>query len=97
MALVKCGECGSAVSDKADACPKCGNPFGRRRSRSVAIEKTGKGIKSMMLFSSLLIAGSVLMFFAHAVPEHEILGSVGVVIGLLLRAYAAIAKWWEHD
>lgn len=26
MALIKCGECGSEVSDKAVACPKCGAP-----------------------------------------------------------------------
>ena len=27
MALVRCGECGSDVSDKAAACPKCGAPI----------------------------------------------------------------------
>lgn len=26
MALINCSECGSVVSDKAAACPKCGNP-----------------------------------------------------------------------
>lgn len=26
MALIDCGECGAQVSDKATACPKCGNP-----------------------------------------------------------------------
>lgn len=26
MALVNCIECGSSVSDKAPACPKCGRP-----------------------------------------------------------------------
>lgn len=28
MALVKCGECGGLVSDKAVACPDCGAPVG---------------------------------------------------------------------
>ncbi len=28
MALVKCGECGGQVSDKAAACPHCGAPVG---------------------------------------------------------------------
>lgn len=27
MALIKCDECGNEVSDKASACPKCGNPI----------------------------------------------------------------------
>lgn len=29
MALIKCGECAAEISDKAAACPKCGNPIGR--------------------------------------------------------------------
>jgi len=28
VALISCSECGTEVSDKADACPKCGNPIG---------------------------------------------------------------------
>ena len=27
MALVKCSDCGSAVSNDADMCPKCGAPM----------------------------------------------------------------------
>ena len=27
MALIKCKECGKAVSDKASSCPACGNPI----------------------------------------------------------------------
>ena len=30
MALIKCSECGKQVSDKADACPNCGNPIAIR-------------------------------------------------------------------
>lgn len=33
MALVKCLECGSEVSDKAAACPKCGAKMPRKTSR----------------------------------------------------------------
>ncbi|MFI4940353.1 MAG: zinc ribbon domain-containing protein, partial [Burkholderiales bacterium] len=29
MALINCDECGNQVSDKAVACPKCGNPIAR--------------------------------------------------------------------
>ncbi|MGS1060565.1 hypothetical protein [Burkholderia glumae] len=63
----------------------------------MTIEKTGKDVKSMMLFSSFLIAGSVVLFFVNSVPGHEVLGGAGFVVGILMRAYASIVKWWEHD
>lgn len=28
--LIKCSECGADVSDKAESCPKCGNPIANR-------------------------------------------------------------------
>lgn len=39
MALVKCGECGSKISDKATACPKCGAPpsVAKQKSRSYGL------------------------------------------------------------
>lgn len=33
MALIKCSECNAEVSDKASACPKCGNPLEMRAAR----------------------------------------------------------------
>lgn len=29
MALIQCSECGNQVSDRAEACPKCGNPIAK--------------------------------------------------------------------
>lgn len=34
MALIKCPECGTAISDKATSCPKCAYPFGEIRKNS---------------------------------------------------------------
>jgi len=42
MSMIKCGECGGEVSDKADACPHCGNPMQR--------QGVGPGRKSGGLF-----------------------------------------------
>lgn len=30
MAMMKCSECGTEISDKATACPKCGSPIKRK-------------------------------------------------------------------
>lgn len=32
--LIKCSECGADVSDKAESCPKCGNPISNRTMAS---------------------------------------------------------------
>jgi hypothetical protein len=37
MALITCPECESQVSDRAAACPKCGNPLEQRRTFATAL------------------------------------------------------------
>lgn len=32
MSMIKCPECGQEISDKADTCPKCGNPIKKQTS-----------------------------------------------------------------
>lgn len=32
MALIKCSECGSDISEKASVCPKCGCPVDIKRN-----------------------------------------------------------------
>jgi uncharacterized membrane protein YvbJ len=32
MALIECPECGKRISEKASACPNCGNPMRRYKS-----------------------------------------------------------------
>ncbi len=34
MALIKCGECGKEVSDKASSCPNCGNPINSKYTKT---------------------------------------------------------------
>ncbi len=38
MALIPCGECGKQVSDKAAACPHCGNPIARGAPEPVPLD-----------------------------------------------------------
>lgn len=39
MALIKCPECGSMVSDRATECPKCGCPLNRSEQPVETIER----------------------------------------------------------
>lgn len=39
MALIKCKECGSMISDKAKKCPKCGCPTTKEEEKPVHIEE----------------------------------------------------------
>lgn len=48
MALIKCEECGKEFSDKADACPNCGNPNAKKEKESVNVTvKKENGIWSV--------------------------------------------------
>lgn len=78
--LIYCEECGSAVSDKAVACPKCGNPISHGKQTIIESPFTGQediGYKrecgamqaqydrAKLLFSGyVIIFNSVLVFFA---------------------------------
>ena len=50
MPLVNCNDCGSSHSDKAKACPKCGNP-------SPLAEKHKQANTGVVLAAVTLIAG----------------------------------------
>lgn len=56
MALIKCKECGETVSNKADACPKCGAPFKLRV----------KGPSGCMMILLVLVGVIFLFYFISA-------------------------------
>lgn len=41
MALIKCGECGKEISDRATACPACGAPVGVPQAAAVTTTRAG--------------------------------------------------------
>ncbi len=47
MAMIKCGECGKDISDKAPACVGCGAPMEAARSTRVARDVDGAGTDGM--------------------------------------------------
>ncbi len=59
MALIECPECGREVSDKALACPHCGNPIAPAERPPVvgrAVAKAAKGL-GILLIILIIIFG----------------------------------------
>jgi hypothetical protein len=94
MALIKCGECGKEISDKAVACPFCGNP---NRDNLVAvgmpveIEKTSKKWKKRSLWSLLWV------FVGFCTLSISVgFGVLVIIIGMGIGLSAAIGSWWTN-
>lgn len=55
MALIECEECGQLISDKARACPNCGNPVKRlKKNRMIPIKAKHK--YKIFLLLSIIVA-----------------------------------------
>jgi len=72
MALIKCDECGADVSDKATACPKCGNPIHATTSfipASSTSSSTGAPLEPAKPkpSTSRKLAGAVAVFFVAVI------------------------------
>ena len=55
MSLIKCPDCGKAISDTVDACPKCGYKFTEDKKRELN-RKAKQGTKMVLLGMGLLFA-----------------------------------------
>lgn len=110
MALIKCPECQSDVSDRAHSCPKCGCPVSGSPSLSQTektqlIEQTSKKYKAHRLFSTIaMIAGFLMLVTAFAgsptgspAPILGWIGLTGMVTGLVWGVWAGFLIWWHHQ
>lgn len=95
MALIKCSECGTEVSDRADKCPKCACPIssGIQTEKAQTIELTGKKFKKNLLIGVALIL--------VAWPAGYFLGSGTItltllIIGVVVILATKISIWWHH-
>lgn len=106
MALIKCPECGSTISDKAEKCPKCGCPLGIRNAaaqgsqqappqaeQTVPTEKQAMGVATVANRKHIGKIGVIFLVIALA-----------AVLGLLALKNAAptvkdiaITKWKLTD
>ncbi len=71
MALIRCPECDTEVSDQALSCPKCGFPFDKKIPSEKSIQPQGKPRKKtrMGLILAILIIGLIGILSLLTVPK----------------------------
>ena len=67
MALINCPECNKQISDKATACPHCGNPIAEPPTNQQAPVQVKK-FNIQKLFAVLLTIFSLIALMATASP-----------------------------
>ena len=104
MALIKCPECKTDISDKARSCPKCAYPIAELlniakdnteqpvKDKVQTIEQTGKEYKTQILLSVALTVLGILLVFIGGYYLGFFLLFAGVVWFFVARTSA----WWHH-
>jgi predicted membrane channel-forming protein YqfA (hemolysin III family) len=104
MALIKCSECGTEISDKAAVCVKCGAPTAAAPAGGSIIEvaprrQAGKQPKALQLIGFLVLAFGVVLAVSDAKSGKGLLNGVGpalILLGLVLYAVGRVSAWWKH-
>ena len=102
MAIVPCPECQRDISDRAAACPHCGNPIAAIPSAArvsvqtddgdvVTTQATGKAPKVVQLVGFLLAVGGVVSCSSST-------GSSGglFLLGCAVFLMGRLMAWWSH-
>jgi len=95
MALVKCIECGTEVSDKAEKCPKCAYPISAKDNEVMTqvIEQTSKKLKKQLLIGVVvLVFGFIFLFSGFLIGA-----IVFLLLGLIVIIQTRISIWWHHQ
>ena len=97
MSLIICSECGKEISNKADACPACGNPINKvkiennEKIQKIEIEATNKKWKKTGCLSAI-VAVIGLMTMAKS----TLLGFFILFVAVIIGQYARIGAWWDN-
>jgi len=105
MALIKCGECQNEVSDRAAACPHCGNPMSAapaavtpvetQPGHVVTTEATGKTHKILQAVGTgVFLLGLVSCVVATGFASNA--GAALAFLGALVYVAGATGAWWHH-
>lgn len=104
MALIECQDCCAQVSDRAQACPKCGGPMAAPRatapiqlaqesSRKIyTTEQTGTPYKAAQLIGGAMLVVGLIAGLAGAVMGGGVIGFIGLVVYLGAR----LSGWRDH-
>jgi hypothetical protein len=93
MAIINCPECNKEVSDRARACPNCGNPMGvASESRpDVTIQATGKTHKMVQVIGVAITVLALPVFLASPV-----LGVLMLIGGPITYIVGRASAWAQH-
>jgi uncharacterized membrane protein YvbJ len=95
MALIKCGDCGTEVSDKARQCPKCACPISTKGSeeKTQVIEQTSKRLKMQLLIGvAILFLGFISLFSGSSSGA-----IIFLIIGVIIIIASKVSIWWHHE
>ena len=98
MSLIKCQECKKDVSEKATACPHCGNPM---NNKTVEVELTNKGWKLVKLFGWITFLLGIFIFLSY-IQQRGIydaitgFGLTAIFIGFIMILIGKIGAWWGN-
>ena len=96
MAIIKCGECGTKISDKAKVCIKCGNPISNKKIYTT--QETGKKLKLSKLISIILvIVGIVITTNSDGLSSNNVMGITITLIGIMGYIISRVLIWWRHS
>lgn|SRR3990167_6423620 len=99
MAIIKCSECGREISDRASACPSCGNPTAEARSTVIQLDSAPKKRRKykilILLFTPIWIIGSfgVLGTLINSNEQTFAPWFLGACIGFIGMAIGVIGNW----
>lgn len=91
MSLIKCGECGKEISDKASTCPNCGCPtLMKQQNSSVNLEVTEKENTG-----KIGLIGFILSFigFVLSVTGFVLIGIASLILGIISLIRKEKNKW----
>ncbi len=94
MALIKCPECRSEVSDRADKCPKCAYPLDKNTSSKVKeVQLTKKKHKKSMIWAALMGVIGFLMLLSEKTMT---LGILIIGVTIIYSVIIKIRVFWDH-
>jgi hypothetical protein len=106
MALIRCPECDSEVSDKAQTCPRCAFPIAQQLqaplsadNRPIEVELTSKRLKMQEALAVLLVLLGMGTGVAGALSESDIgcgVSTLMVLVGFIWLVVVRVRVWWHH-